>query len=313
MTLLLHVLLYIGSFLLIWLGSGLIVSSMDKFSRRLRISQFAISFVILGLLTSAPEFAVGLSSVSDNDPEIFVGNLLGGIPVIFLFVIPILAIFGNGINLKHEMTHKSILATLGVVLAPSLLVLDKTVSLPEGFILIIMYLTLVLFVQRKHGLFDIVNTNVLQTKAYSYKDIIKVLVGIGIVFATSNIILDQTLYFSSTFHISPFLISLLVLSLGTNLPELSLAIRSILLGKKDIAFGDYMGSAAANTFLFGILTVLSRGEFTTQSNFVVTFFFILVGLVLFYVFAMSKNKITRFEGGLLLLVYLAFVIVEIVL
>lgn len=284
---------------------------MDKFSKRLRISQFALSFIILGLLTSAPEFAVGLSAVSDNDPEIFVGNLIGGIPVIFLLIIPLLAIFGNGINLKHELTHRSILATLGVVLAPSLLVLDRTISLPEGFILIIMYLILVLFVQRRHGLFDIAHTNVLQTKAYSYKDIIKVLVGIGIVFATSNIIVDQTMYFSQVLGISAFVISLLVLSIGTNLPELSLAIRSVISGKKDIAFGDYMGSAAANTFLFGILTVLYRGEFQTESNFLITFLFILVGLVLFYLFAVSKNTITRMEGIFLLVVYVCFVIFEV--
>jgi len=310
MTIFLNALFYIGAFIFIWLGSGLIVSSMDRFSKRLRISRFAVSFIILGILTSTPELGVGLTAISNKDPEIFVGNLIGGIPVLFLFVIPILAIFGNGINLRHQLSHKNIIATLLVAITPALMVLDQKVSFIEGLILIIMYVMLILFVQRKHGILDREHTNVLNMRAYSYKDIIKLLVGVGFVFVASNVIVDQTLFFSSILGMTPFLISLLILSLGTNLPELSLAIRSILSGKKDIAFGDYLGSSAANVFLFGLLTVINRGEVETDNNFFVTFVFIFLGLILFYFFARTKESISRIEGILLLSVYIMFVLVE---
>ena len=230
-----NLLIFVAAFLLIWLGSGLIVSTMDKFSRKLRLSPFTISFVVLGILTSIPEFAVGLTSVTEGDPEIFVGNLLGGIPVLFLFIIPLLAVFGNGIQLKHELDTKKMLATLGVILAPSLLVLDKRVTNAEGVILIIMYGMLLILIQRKRGIFAIDPMTQLQSKYYSPKDVLKLLAGIGLVFISSHFIVDQTLYFSQLFTVSPFFISLLLLSLGTNLPELSLVVRSVYLGKKDIA------------------------------------------------------------------------------
>src|SRR5205085_2055996 len=99
---LLHLLTYIVSFVLLWIGSGLIVSAASKFSKRLRLSPFAFSFVFLGILTSIPEFSVGIQAVIDKNSEIYVGNLLGGIVVLFLVVIPLLAIFGNGISLRHE-------------------------------------------------------------------------------------------------------------------------------------------------------------------------------------------------------------------
>lgn len=308
--LLFNILLYLGAFIFIWIGSGLIVSSVDRFSKKLRISSFIISFVILGLLTSTPEFAVGLQAVADHDAEIFVGNLLGGIPVIFLFVIPILAMLGNGINLKNELDKKTLVFSLIVIAAPSFLVLDKRITNIEGAALIALYLTLVYFVQRKHKLFDPNNFQTLKIKLYSYIDILKVLIGIGIVFVSSNVIVDKTLFFADYLNVSAFYIGLIVISLGTNLPELSLAIRSVILGKKDVAMGDYMGSAAVNTFLFGLFTLLHNGEVITVTNFVVTFFFISIALVLFYVFSRSKNTISRKEGAILFALYIVFVSVE---
>lgn len=305
-----QILLYFVSFVAIWLGSGLIVGSVNAFSKKLKLSSFAVSFIVLGLLTSTPEFAVGLQAVADHNPEIFVGNLLGGIPVIFLFVIPLLAVFGNGISLKHELDHKSLLVTLAVIIAPCFFILDKRVTNPEGVILILLYLLLVFIVERKHGIFDRENKHLLDMKAYSYKDIAKVLLGIGIVFISSNIIVDKTMFFANLLHISPFYISLIAVSLGTNLPELSLAVRSVITGKKDIAMGDYMGSAAANTVLFGMFTLLHDGEVLTVSNFLTTFLFIATGLGIFYILSRTKNSISRSDGLVLLVIYVIFVILE---
>lgn len=312
---LVNLLIYLTSFIFIWLGSGMIVRSVNKFSRKLRFSPFAISFILLGLLTSIPEFAVGMQAVSDNTPEIFIGNLIGGIAVLFLFVIPILAVLGNGINLKHELDNKTLLVTLSVILSPSILILDKRVSNFEGIILVILYFVLLLLVEKSHGIFDKGNAAFMDMKAYSLENIIKLLTGIGIVFVSSSIIVDKTELFAQVFNISPFYLSLVLVSLGTNLPELSLAARSIMVNKsapggKDIAMGDYMGSAAANTLLFGIFTILNNGEVLTITNYYVTFVLIFTALFLFFVFSASKKFISRIDGLMLLVIYLIFLILE---
>lgn len=305
-----NLLLYSISFVLIWFGSGLIISAASKFSKRLKLSPFAFSFIFLGILTSTPEFSVGLQAVADHRAEVFVGNLLGGIVALFLVVIPVLAVFGNGLSLKHELDHKMLLVAIGVIAAPSLLVLDKRVTNVEGVFLIVAYFILLYFVQRKDGIFDKNNERLLDVKAYSYKDIFKILLGLVVVFAASNIIVDKTLYFAQIFNISAFYISLIVVALGTNLPELSLAIRSVISGKKEIAMGDYIGSAAVNTFLFGLFTILHNGEVLTISNFIVTFAFIAMALGLFYLFFHTQNFISRKNGFVLLFLYVLFVILE---
>lgn len=305
-----QIFLYIASFIVIWLGAGLIIKSVDRIAKKLRLSQFAISFFILGILTSIPETAVSFNAVIEHNPEIFVGTLLGGIVVMFLFIIPLLAILGKGINLEHQLDRKHLLLTLIVIAAPSLFVIDQRVTNLEGFLLIIFYLALFYVVQRKHGIFDERETEVLELKAYSFLDLVKVSLGIGLIFVSSNYIVDQTIVFSKIFNIPTFYISLIILSFGTNLPELSLAIRAIISGKKDIAMGDYLGSAAANTLLFGFFTLLSDGEVITVNNFVITFIFIVFGLGLFYYFSKTSKSISARNGVILFAVYLIFVMFE---
>ncbi len=305
-----HLLIYSVSFLLIWQGSGMIIQSVHAFSRKLKFSPFAVSFILLGLLTSVPEFSVGLQSVSERNPEIFIGNLIGGITVLFLFIIPLLAIFGKGISLKHELDIKTLAATLGVILAPSALILDGYVSNIEGFVMICLYITLLLIIERKHGIFDKENAKLLSTKVYSPKDFLKLIFGIGLVFVSSTLIVEKTLFFAELINIPAFYISLIVISLGTNLPEISIAIRAVISGKRDIAMGDYMGSAAANTLFFGVFTILSHGEVLTVGNYLTTFMFISTALFLFFVFSATKKYISQLDGLMLLIVYFIFLVLE---
>jgi cation:H+ antiporter len=309
--LLFNLLLYICAFIFLWFGSGLIVGSTNTFSKKLKISPFTFSFVFLGLLTSTPEFSVGLQAVVNHDAEIFIGNLLGGVIVLFLVVIPVLAVVGNGISLKHDLNKRTLFITLLVILAPALCILDKKVTNFEGVLLIILYLFLLILIERHHGIFDHKNSSVLNLHAYSYKDILKIFLGIGIVFISSNIIVDKTMYFADTFHISAFYISLIVVALGTDLPELSLAVRSTLSGKKDIAMGDYIGAAAASTLFFGIFTLLHNGEVLTVRNFNLTFMFIALALSVFYILSLFKQHLSRKNAFILIGLYVVFLFTEV--
>lgn len=312
MVQIINLLLYILSFAIIWYGSGLIVTSASKFSTKLRLSPFAFSFVFLGILTSIPEFSVGLQAVADKTPQIFVGNLLGGILVLFLLVIPALAIFGKGISLKHELDNITLIATLTVILAPSAFMLDGMATKFEGIALIILYLTVLFLVQRKNGIFDKNNSQLLNIKAYSYKDILRILLGIGIVFFASSIIVEKTVYFANIFNTPAFYISLIIVAVGTDLPELSLALRSVVSGKKEIAMGDYIGAAAVSPFLFGVFTLLNNGEVVPVGNFMVTFVFTLIAMILFYFFFRTKKYISKNQGIILLCIYILFITVELV-
>lgn len=305
-------LLYLSSFVAIWLGADLIIKSIDRIARKLKLSTFAVSFFLLGILTSIPEIAISATAVANRMPEIFVGNLLGGIIVIFLLVVPLLAVVGKGIRINHDLDKATLILTILVMIAPSLLLTDQKMTTTEGLFLIFLYGSLFYFVQSKHGIFDHQSTRIMELKAYSFLDLAKVGLGVAIVFLSSQYIVRQTIAFSELLNIPSYYISLLALSIGTNLPELSIAIKAVISGKKDVAFGDYLGSAAANTLLFGIFTLINEGEVFTYSSFFMTFLFTAVGLVLFYRFSRSNKFISVPEGLVLLGIYGLFLAYEII-
>lgn len=303
---------YFLSFLTIWFGAGLIVRSIESIARRMKMSPFAISFLILGIMTSMPEAAVGINSIANNDPEIFVGNLLGGIAVIFLLVIPILAILGKGVKLDHSLDKENLVGLLLVIAGPSLIVIDHGVTKFEGIILIICYLISLYSILRKHGFWEKREADELHKRTISFVELVKVVVGVIVVFVSSQFIVDKTLLFSEMLGINAYYLSILVLSLGTNLPELSIAVRAVVTGKKEIAFGNYLGSATANTLFFGIFTIMNNGEVFTFNSFLITFLFIASGLVLFYFFSQTKRDISRKEGCVLFGLYVLFAIHQVV-
>jgi cation:H+ antiporter len=303
-------LFYLFSFFIIWWGAGLILNSVEKLSHKLNISSFASSFFILGLLTSLPEISVGVNSIIENDPEIFIGNLIGASLVMFLLVIPILAILGNGIKLTHQLGKNTLLLSLVVTASPVFLIVDGNVNFYEGLLLIMFYLVLFYFIQKKKGLLEVIKDKLFVKKTHFASDIIKIIFSSVLIFIASRFIVDMTIYYSKVFHISPFLISLLFLSVGTNLPELSLAVKSTILGKKEVALGDYIGSAAANTVIFGSLVLVNRSDIIVANHFIVILIFTILGFGMFYFFSRSKNDISRMEGIFLLSIYVVFIILE---
>ena len=176
----------------------------------------------------------------------------------------------------------------------------------------VMYVYLFFFIEKRKGIFDRLKdiSQVFSFDSASY--LARIVFGGILLFAASKIIVDKTIYFTSVVEVSPFVISLLVLGVGTNLPELSVAFRSVFEKKKEVAFGDYLGSASANTFMFGLL-VLMQGDFLiTGNSFFIAFLFFATILGSFFVFTRSKLNISPLEGMYLLALYLFFIAIEIV-
>ncbi|OGG02984.1 hypothetical protein A2W14_04355 [Candidatus Gottesmanbacteria bacterium RBG_16_37_8] len=307
-----NVSLFLFALLTLWLGAGIIVYSLDKISKQLEISAFAVSFFILGLLTSLPELSVGINSILENRPEIFVGDLIGGSLTLFIFVIPLLAILSKRITLSHQMSTLKLIFSLYVVGLPAILIIDNNLTIPESLLLIFVYFVLFYNMEKRKGILDHLKNNILVAKKHNLFEFTKIIAGAFVVFMSSSILVEKTIYFSQVFKITPYLISLLVLSLGTNLPEISIALRSVVSGNKQIAFGNYLGSAATNTLLMGILTIFNRKPIFLENHFLLTFLFMATGLFLFYYFTRSKNDISRNEGVILIFLYLVFLAVELI-
>lgn len=309
----LHAITFLASFVGIWIGSGLAIKSVEKLSRTLRISSFAVSFLILGLFTSMGELSVGVNSIVEDDPEIFVGTMIGASVVLILLLVPLLALVTNKIKIRTEFQGFSLLLSLIVIATPALLAIDGILNRTDSIIAMFLFLILVISIETKKGFIESLSSFNFNSSVKMSRELLNIVLGVVIIFIASRFIVEQTLYFANYLQVSPFFISLLFIALGTNIPELSLVVRSIFLKDQQVAFGNYIGSASVNTFLFGILTYIYGKPIILSNNYVVSFGFLIFGLIAFYYFARTKNSISRLEGLFLLFIYMAFLFVEIIL
>ena len=314
MEILIHGLFFLLSLGVVWFFAGILIDAIDRFAKRFNQNGFTVAFFVLGFLTSISEISVAVNATWEGRPQISAGNLIGASFVILLLIIPFLAVFGNGISLKNTISRKNLGLALFIVLLPAFFVLDGSVSRPEGLMILLFYLVLVYSLHRSGSVLktlEQLDESISSKKRATFWDGLKILAGAGFIFAAGHVLVNEAAYFSKLFGVPGSLIGLILLSIGTNVPELVIAIRSIYKKHKDIAFGDYLGSAVANTPIFGLLA-LFNGRFAVEPNeFLPAFFLMFLGLLLFYFFAGSKNTISRSEGWVLFLVYATFLATQI--
>lgn len=308
MGLLIHGLFFGAAAVVLWLSSRVLVDSIDRYAKRNHRERFVVAFFVLGLVTSISEFSVALNSLVRGVPDVSAGNLLGASFVIFFLIVPLLAIGGRGITLSHMLSRYCAFVAFVAVLTPSLLAIDGEVTLLDGTLALVAYGLVIVCVHRLHAKAS------RHTKGASFAeqaaDLLKVLIAALFIFIAGHFLVEETVYFAGALTLPASLIGLLVLSIGTNVPEITIAIRSILSNRAEIAFGDYLGSALTNTLIFGLLPFVS-GSFMVSTGATVAFATLFAfGTLSFFLFTQTKRTITRAEGTVLLAFYAAFVTLQ---
>lgn len=107
-------------------------------------------------------------------------------------------------------------------------------------------------------------------------------------------------------QISPHIIAVTGVALGTSLPEVMVSMSAVRRGKYAIAVGNVVGSNLFNTFavmaipaIFGNLNIPE-----TVLEFELPF---MVGVTLLFVIISYTNRMNKWQGALLLLLYVYFV------
>lgn len=314
MSILTHIGIFLLSLSVLWFFAGMLLDSVGRIATRLCRSGFGTAFFVLGFLTSIGEIAVAVNAGIGGVPGVSAGNLAGASFVILLLIVPFLAVAGNGMSIKGLVSKETLTFTLIIIGLPLLLLADGNVSMLEGAFAIVAYLALAYSIRnRPEGK---VSNVCLPVSKKDHKGLIidaaKILIGAVAVFIASHFLVEESVAVATYISVPASLIGLLLLSVGTNIPEIVIAVRAVLRKQKDIAFGDYLGSAAANVPIFGALALFTGGFMVESSQFVATALLALVGFVLFYVFTHTHSELSRKEGTVLLLFYAGFVLIQVI-
>jgi len=272
------------------------------------LSKYVVGFIIVAIISILPESFISITSAVKGVPAFGLGTLFGSNVADLSFVFVFVILFA-GRNLKVESKIvKNKPVYLVSMLIPIILGLNGHYSRFEGLALIVVgvlfyYLTL------KDNKLDV---SIKKTK-FKIKDVIFLLISMGLILLGSQAIVKFGIDLANVLYISPVLIGMFIVGLGTVLPELIFSIKAARHHQDSLALGDILGTVVADaTVVVGIVALICPFEFNRRIVYVTGTFMVLATFLLFY-FMKSGKKITKKEAILLFVFYLFFVSVELLI
>jgi len=299
----LAILFLILLFFLLSKSADLIVLNLRKTGEKLGIKIFILG-IILGIMTSTPEMAIGINSTLMNVPDMSFGNLVGGTIVLLALILGISLILNR--KIKTEENSWPFLATLIVLFMPLILAFKGRLNEIDGIIMIISYILIVYFLYKKNKSINWPKIVIVNSKEI-IKHIFWILIGIVLLTIISDLIVKTTMFVLRNHNISPFIIGLLFYSIGTNLPELIIAIRSFKRKVEELSFSNLIGSAISNVLMLGFLSFIKPIDINIDAAYFFLIIFNISLFILIYIFYRTDQLLSRIEGFVLLMMYLVFI------
>lgn len=303
--------LLFAAFALVLVVSGsYLVKYLSKIATYLRINEFAISFILVAMSTSVPELFVGVTSALEGTPELSLGNVIGANIVNLTIVIGIPVLLARKITVSTKAAQADVRYMFMISALPlTLMILGDGLSRIDGGILLLVFVLYIYNLLRQERTYH----KMLQER-FTHWDIIKdmslFLVSLGGLFLGANYVVKYAQALALDLQLPAIMIGLLLLSLGTSLPELTFNIRSVMQKHPEMALGDTIGSVVANSALvLGIVAIIHPIDASFLLYLTSWLYMLLVGF-LFFTFVEGKDSLTWREGVAMVLLYSFFILIE---
>ncbi len=154
-------------FIVLGFGADLVVFNLKEIGNKLGLKLFFLG-MILGVVTSLPELAVGINSAIRGLPAISAGNLLGGIIVLFGLVLGTSLLLHKEVKTDGEI--KSFLPVALIIILPIFLSLDGKLGIFDGTLMILVYLILLWFIYRQSKILELPTVEIVVEKTPFYAE-----------------------------------------------------------------------------------------------------------------------------------------------
>lgn len=295
----------------LWIGTELTISSALVIAKRHHLSEFFVGLVILSIGSDLPEIAIAIDagikgSMGTDVSDVVIGSAIGSVIGQIGLVLGITGLIGYlTMPVGFIFRHGTML--LGATVLLYLVAWDGGISRTEGLILVTMYVVYIFAVFK--GEEPLRET----TRAPVHGGInswIVLLTGLLVLIGSSELAVRSVVGIAVTFDVSELVISLLVIGLGTSLPELSISVSAILRKKTRLSVGNIIGSTTLDTLVpIGIAAIISPLRFDRGLLlFDLPYIFVMIVIVL--VFFVRKKGLQKSEAAVILALYLVYVSIK---
>ena len=313
----LHGLIFIGSALLLFGAGELLVKALSRMARFLGWREFIVAF-IMALATSVPNLFVGISSVMHKTPQLSFGDIIGANVLDMTLSIGLAALVARGLSADSKLVQGSVLFTIAIAILPLILIWDGVLGRGDGLILLLGFLFYNLWLFSKKERFKKVYEPDQAALKIGFKNFMmdfgRLVLGVLLLLAASEGIVRSSLVFANSLQIPPILIGIVIIALGTSLPETYFAIASARKKEYWLILGNLMGSViVVTTLVLGVVAMMMPIEIGNFNPFAVARVFLILSAAAFFFFIRSGRKVSRREALVMLSIYFVFLAVEILL
>jgi cation:H+ antiporter len=236
---------------LIW-GADVIIEQSERIALKFKIPEFIIGATLIALGTSLPEMAASIAASYNGKPDIAIANVIGSNILNITLVLSTVFIISKNINPARDFFAKDSTWALVPVLVFILMIFDGKISRFDALLLLMLMGSYLLFLlQDAKNIPELDKLEELEEEIENHFSWMKVvpflLLGFLLVIVGAHFTVESASAIARTFGISEWVIGIIMISLGTSLPELVVSVSAAVKGKVDMAIGNIIGSNMANT------------------------------------------------------------------
>lgn len=307
-----QIILIITGFIFLIKGADILVEGSSAIAKKLHISEIIIGLTIVSIGTSMPELFVSITSAKEGYSDMSIGNVIGSNICNLLLILGISAVIKP---VKFQKQTKWIENTMSIILSIIFLIICNTnqgISRIEGIILITLFILFLTYTVIM-GLKSQKNETIIQLEDSEnislLKNIMLVVLGIAILKIGGDLVVNNSEKVAIALNVSEKVIGLTIVAIGTSLPELVTSVTAAIKGDSDIAIGNIVGSNIFNMLLIiGVATIIKPITYNVTYNSQIIILFIGMILMLIFPFTKPKDKMSRGNGLIFVLLYIFYMI-----
>jgi len=287
-------------------GATLATRYASELAQSFRLSPYTVGFMVVSVISILPETFIAINSAISGIPSFGLGMLFGSNVADLTLVFAIIVLVA-GRSMKIESKILKHHAAYPIMLAlPLVLGFDGYYSRLDGIALIIAGASFY-YSAFRNG----VDGDVLPEGGGKRLKNVLLLIGcMAILLVGAHFTVTSSTALAGYFGVSPVLIGMLVVGLGTTIPELFFSLNALKKHEDSLAIGDLLGTVLADaTVVIGIVATLHPFVFPQKIVFITGVFMVAASLVLFRLMR-GGEKLEKRDALLLILFWLIFVVVE---
>ena len=317
-----NILFLVGGLILILLGANGLTDGAASVAKRFNIPSIVIGLTIVAFGTSAPELTVSVASALKGSADIAIGNVIGSNIFNTLMIVGCTALFAPIVITRNTLRKEiplCILSSVVLLICANDIFLDNAteniLNRVDGLLLLCFfaifmgYTFAIAFPKSSAAPEHTAPEEEIKLLSW-WKSILYIIGGLAALIYGGQLFVNGATGIARSMGVSESIIGLTLVAGGTSLPELATSIVAALKKNPEMAIGNVIGSNLFNIFfVLGCSASITPLHLRGITNFDL---FTLVGSsILLWLFGLffAKRTITRIEGSIMILCYVAYTVV----